>query len=77
MKICPIHTEADYQAVMREVSVSEYFDNEPEPDSRAGNRFEIFLTLVAAYKAKNFSIDLPLYPNLSSLRAAALQRCII
>lgn len=57
MEIRPIHTEADYQAVMREVS--KYFDNEPEPGSRAGDRFEVLLTLVEVYEAKHFPIDLP------------------
>ena len=57
MEIRPIHTEADYLAVMREVSG--YFDSEPEPGSRAGNRFEVLLTLVEVYEAKHFPIDLP------------------
>lgn len=57
MEIRPIHTEADYQATLREVSA--FFDNEPEPDSPEGDRFEVLLTLVEAYEAKNFPIDLP------------------
>lgn len=57
MKIRPIHTEADYQATLREVSA--FFDSEPEPGSPEGDRFEVLLTLVEAYEAKNFPIDLP------------------
>jgi HTH-type transcriptional regulator / antitoxin HigA len=57
MEIRPIHTEADYKAVMREVSC--YFDNEPEPGTPAGDRFEVLLTLVEAYESKHFPIDLP------------------
>jgi|SRR5450830_427693 HTH-type transcriptional regulator/antitoxin HigA len=57
MEIRPIHTEADYQATLREVSA--FFDNEPEPGSPEGDRFEVLLTLVEAYEAKNFPIDLP------------------
>lgn len=57
MNICPIHTEADYKAVLREVSA--YFDNEPEPGTEDGDRFEILLTLVEAYEAKQFPVDLP------------------
>ncbi len=57
MEIRPIHTEADYKAVMREVSG--YFDDEPPIGTPAGDRFEILLTLVEAYENKHFPIDLP------------------
>lgn len=57
MNIRPIHTEADYKAALREVSV--YFDNEPEPGTEDGDRFEILLTLVEAYEAKQFPVDFP------------------
>ena len=57
MNIRPIHTEADYKAALHVVSA--YFDNEPEPDSLDGDRFEVLLTLVEAYEAKHFPIDLP------------------
>jgi HTH-type transcriptional regulator/antitoxin HigA len=57
MNIRPIHTEADYKATLREISA--YFDSEPELGSEDGDRFEILLTLVEAYEAKQFSVDLP------------------
>ncbi|MGE4535301.1 helix-turn-helix domain-containing protein [Halomonas sp.] len=57
MNIRPIRTEADYKAVLREVSA--YFDNEPEPGTEDSDRFEILLTLVEAYEAKQFPVDLP------------------
>jgi len=57
MNIRPIRTEADYKAVLHEVSA--YFDNEPEPGTEDGDRFEILLTLVEAYEAKQFPVDLP------------------
>ncbi len=57
MEIRPIHTAEDYKAVMREVSA--FFDNEPEPESPEADRFEVLLTLVEAYEAKHFPIDLP------------------
>lgn len=57
MNIRPIRTEADYKAVLREVSA--YFDNEPEPGTEDGDRFEVLLTLVEAYEAKQFPVDLP------------------
>ncbi|MBK9392357.1 MAG: transcriptional regulator [Uliginosibacterium sp.] len=57
MEIRPIHTAADYRAALREVSV--YFDNEPEPGTPDGDRFDVLLTLVDAYEAKQVPIDLP------------------
>ena len=57
MEIRPIHNEDDYKSVMRELSA--YFENEPEPGSIEGDRFEILLTLVEAYETKHFPIDLP------------------
>jgi HTH-type transcriptional regulator/antitoxin HigA len=57
MEIRPIHTEADYKAALREVSAS--FDNEPEPGTPDGDRFEVLLTLVEAYEAKHYPVDLP------------------
>lgn len=57
MEIRPIHTAADYRAALREVSV--YFDNEPEPGTPDGDRFDVLLTLVDACEAKQFPIDLP------------------
>jgi HTH-type transcriptional regulator/antitoxin HigA len=57
MEIRPIHTDADYKAALREVSA--YFDDEPEPGTPDGDRFEILLTLLEAYEARHFPIDLP------------------
>lgn len=57
MEIRPIHSEGDYKAILREVSA--YFENEPELGSPEGDRFEVLLTLVEAYEAKHFPIDLP------------------
>lgn len=57
MNIRPIRTKADYKRALRELSA--YFDNEPEPGSAAGDRFEILATLVEAYEAKRFPIEAP------------------
>jgi HTH-type transcriptional regulator/antitoxin HigA len=57
MNIRPIRTEDDYRAAMRQISA--YFDNEPEPASEDGERFEVLLTLAEAYEAKHFPINLP------------------
>jgi HTH-type transcriptional regulator/antitoxin HigA len=57
MEIKPIHSEEDYKSALREVSA--YFDNEPAPGTPAGNRFEVLLTLVESYEAKQYPIGLP------------------
>ena len=57
MNIHPIRTKADYKRALRDVSA--YFDNEPEPGSAEGDRFEILTTLVEAYEAKHFPIEAP------------------
>ncbi len=57
MTIKPIHNNNDYEAALNEVSG--YFDNEPEPDTTDGDRFEVMLTLIEAYEAKQFPIGLP------------------
>ncbi len=57
VEIRPIHTEDDYKCALREVSA--YFENEPEPGSPDGDRFEILLALVEIYEAKHFPTDLP------------------
>jgi HTH-type transcriptional regulator/antitoxin HigA len=57
MNIHPIRTEQDYKAALRELSA--YFDNEPEPGTEDGDRFEILATLVEAYETKSFPIQAP------------------
>ncbi len=57
MDIRPIRTESDYRAALRELST--YFDREPEPGTAEADRFEVLLTLVEAYEAKHFPVDLP------------------
>ena len=57
MNIQPIRNKADYKRALREVSA--YFDNEPDPGSKAGDRFEILTTLVEAYEAKHSPIEAP------------------
>jgi len=57
MDIHPIRSESDYRAAMREIS--DYIDNEPEPGTQEGDRFDILLTLAEAYEVKHFPVDLP------------------
>lgn len=49
MTIPPIRTVNEYKAALRELS--RCFDNEPDPDSEAGHRFERLIALVEAYEA--------------------------
>lgn len=55
--IRPIRTKADYQVALRELSA--HFDNEPDPRTPEGERFEVLLTLVEAYESRHFPVDLP------------------
>jgi HTH-type transcriptional regulator/antitoxin HigA len=57
MEIHPIRTEEDYRAALRQVSL--FFDTEPDPGTPDGDRFEVLLTLVEAYEAKHFPLELP------------------
>lgn len=57
MQIRPIHTDQDYRAALKQVSV--LFDNEPEPGTAEGDYFDMMVTLIEAYEAKHFPIDLP------------------
>jgi len=57
MQIRPIHTDQDYRAALKQVSV--LFDNEPEPGTAEGDYFDVMITLIEAYEAKHFPFDLP------------------
>lgn len=56
MDIHPLRTEADYRAALREVSA--YFNEQPKPSTPQGDRFEVLLTLVEAYEARHYPIEL-------------------
>jgi len=57
MNIRPIRTERDYKDALK--SVSPLFDNEPQPDTPEGDYLEVVITLIEAYEARHFPIDLP------------------
>ncbi|ULT71760.1 helix-turn-helix domain-containing protein [Pseudomonas sp. BC42] len=57
MNIRPIHTDQDYRAALQ--SVSPLFDNEPQPGTPKGDYFDVMITLIEAYEAKQFPLDLP------------------
>ncbi len=56
----PIRCDDDHRAALRELNA--FFDNEPEPGTHEGDRFEVLLTLVESYEANpspSGPIDLP------------------
>lgn len=57
MNIHPIRNQHDYKAALKQLSA--WFDDEPEPGTEEGDRFEILTLLVEAYEAKRFVIDAP------------------
>lgn len=57
MEIKPIHNEVEYKAALK--AVSPFFESEPKLGSSDADFFEIMLTLIQSYEAKNFPIDLP------------------
>ena len=50
MDIRPIHTEADYQATLKEVSA--LMESDPDPGTLEGDRLDILATLAQAYGAR-------------------------
>ena len=57
MEIRPIHTEADYQAALQEVSA--LMDQDPDAGTPDGDRLDVLATLVQAYEAKHYPIAPP------------------
>lgn len=54
MDIHPIRNDTDYREAL--ATVSSWFDQEPEPGTEDADRFEILITLIQAYEAKQFPI---------------------
>ena len=55
MDIRPIKTDADYRAALDDIENLMM----AEPDTVEGEKLDILVTLVEAYEAKHFSMDLP------------------
>jgi HTH-type transcriptional regulator/antitoxin HigA len=55
MQIKPIKTDADYKRVLGEIELL----MDAKRDSSRGERLDVLVTLVEAYEAKNFPMDLP------------------
>jgi HTH-type transcriptional regulator/antitoxin HigA len=57
MEIRPIRSEADYEATLKEVS--RLVDLDPAPGTTEGDRLDVLATLVQAYEARHYPVDLP------------------
>jgi HTH-type transcriptional regulator/antitoxin HigA len=55
MQIKPIRTKADYRAALKEIEGL----MSAEPNTPAGERLDVLVTLVEAYEKKHFRMDLP------------------
>jgi HTH-type transcriptional regulator/antitoxin HigA len=54
MDVRPLHNEADYEWALREIAP--YFENQPQPGSPEGDRFEVLATLIEAYDHRYHSV---------------------
>lgn len=57
MEIRPIHTKAQYRVALKEVSA--LVDLDPKRGTPEADKLEVLGTLVQAYEAQHYSIDLP------------------
>jgi HTH-type transcriptional regulator/antitoxin HigA len=57
MDIRPIHTEAEYKATLKEISL--LMESDPELGTPQGDRLDILVTLIQAYEAKHVAIEAP------------------
>ena len=57
MDIQPIHTKADYKSALKVVSA--LVDADPKRGTPEGDRLEVLGTLLEAYEAQHYPIDLP------------------
>lgn len=55
MNIKPIRNEADYRAALQEVEQLML----AQPDTAEGEKLDVMVTLIEAYEAKHFPMDLP------------------
>ena len=57
MEIRPIHTKAQYRTALKEVSA--LIDMDPKRGTPEADKLEVLGTLVQAYEAQHYPIDLP------------------
>jgi HTH-type transcriptional regulator/antitoxin HigA len=57
MDVRPIKTEADYDRALAEIT--QYFENQPEPGTLEGDRFEVLAALIEGYENQHWDISAP------------------
>jgi HTH-type transcriptional regulator / antitoxin HigA len=57
MEIKPIKTEVDYEGALKEIE--RLMEIGVEPDTPAGDRLDVLVTLVEAYETKHYPMGLP------------------
>lgn len=57
MEIRPVQTEADYKSALK--TISRLMESDPESGTPDGDLLDVLTTLVQAYEAKHYPIDLP------------------
>lgn len=57
MDIKPIRTEANYKAALKEIAA--LMESDPELGTPDGDRLDVLVTLVQAFEARHYAIDLP------------------
>jgi HTH-type transcriptional regulator / antitoxin HigA len=55
MDVRPIRSQADYEWALTEIEA--YFENEPQPGTADGDRFEVLADLVEAYENRHWPIE--------------------
>lgn len=55
--ICPLHTEADYDAALAEIE--RYFAREPKRGTANADRFDLLALVIEDYEQKHWPIDPP------------------
>ncbi|OCK54162.1 XRE family transcriptional regulator [Bradyrhizobium sp. LMTR 3] len=55
MDVRPLHNEQDYDWAINEVT--RYFENQPDPGTADGDRFEVLSTLIREYEDAHFEMS--------------------
>lgn len=57
MDIRPLRSEADYEKALTEIEL--FFENEPKPETREADQFDLLALVISDYEARNWPIDPP------------------
>ena len=53
--ICPLRSEADYDAAL--AAIERYFDKPPKPATLAGDRFDLLARVIDDYERRQWPIE--------------------